>query len=369
MASRVVETILPTTMVGSYPRPHWFKHQLLGRDVRVAFKEVQHEEAYHDAVATVIRDQEEAGLDIVTDGNMWYDDYVGSIGAFCWYMYERIPGFEPAREPHPSFINQEASFGKTMFDDWGGVINSGPVKRGPIRLADLYQVAKKHAHVPVKVSVGAGPINLAWHTYFQHYKNAKELSLALAPVFNAEMKELVAAGAKYLQLEDLGAWMPLFTGDKNDYTWIKDVIAQTCDGVNATIGWHFCFGNAWGNDLISGAFPQGYQTVLPHFFDTPGVSEFVLDYANRNMDGVEFLKNLPKDKTVQVGVLDVRSNAIETPQTIAGRIKKVLAAVPADRVVLSTDCGMKPLARMVAKMKLNSLGEAAKMVRKEVAGV
>jgi 5-methyltetrahydropteroyltriglutamate--homocysteine methyltransferase len=249
------------------------------------------------------------------------------------------------------------------------VINSGPVSRGPIRLADLYKIARKHAHVPVKVSVGAGPINLAWHTHFKHYKNAKELSLALAPVFNAEMKELVAAGATYLQLEDLGAWMPLFTGDKNDYTWIKDCIAQTCDGVKATIGWHFCFGNAWGNDLISGAFPQGYQTVLPHFFDTPGINEFVLDYANRRMDGVDFLKNLPKDKTVQVGVLDVRSNAIESPATIADRIKKVIAAVPPDRVVLSTDCGMKPLARMVAKMKLNSLAEGAKMVRKEVAGV
>jgi 5-methyltetrahydropteroyltriglutamate--homocysteine methyltransferase len=183
------------------------------------------------------------------------------------------------------------------------------------------------------------------------------------------MKDLVAAGATYLQIEDLGAWMPLFTNDKNDYTWIKDCIAQCCDGVKATIGWHFCFGNAWGNDLLSGAFPEGYQTVLPHLFDTPGINEFVLDYANRNMAGVEFLKNLPNDKTVQVGVLDVRSNAIEAPATIAGRIKKVLAAVPADRVVLSTDCGMKPLARMVAKMKLHSLAEGASMVRKEVAGV
>ena len=88
-------------MVGSYPRPHWFKHQLLGRDIRVAFKEVEHEEAYNDAVATVIHDQNEAGLDIVTDGNMWYDDYVGVIGSFCWYLYERIAGFEPARNPHP----------------------------------------------------------------------------------------------------------------------------------------------------------------------------------------------------------------------------------------------------------------------------
>jgi 5-methyltetrahydropteroyltriglutamate--homocysteine methyltransferase len=366
MAMHVVDTILPTTMVGSYPRPQWFKQQLLGRDVRVAFKEVQHEEAYNDAVATIIRDQEEAGLDIVTDGNMWYDDYVGSIGAFCWYLYERIPGFEPAREPHPSFVNAEASFSKAMFDDWGGVINSTAVKRGPIRWADLYTIAAKHAKVPVKVSVGAGPVNLAWHAYFNHYKNSKELSLALAPIFNAEMKELVAAGAKYLQIEDLGAWMPLFTGDKNDYTWIKDTIAQCCDGVEAKIGWHFCFGNAWGNDLLSGSFPEGYQTVLPNLFDTPGINEFVLDYANRNMAGIEFLKNLPKDKTVQVGVLDVRSNAIETPQTIAARIKKAIAAVGPERVVLSTDCGMKPLARMVAKMKLHSLGEAARMVRKEI---
>ena len=177
MATKIVDTLLPTTMVGSYPRPHWFKHQLLGRDVRVAFKEVQHEEAYDDAVATVIRDQEEAGLDIVTDGNMWYDDYVGVIGSFCWYMYERIGGFEASREPHPSVVDAPASKGKELLDDWGGVINSGPVTHGPIRLADLYKVSSKHAKVPVKVSVGAGPANLAWHVYFKHYKNAEGAEL------------------------------------------------------------------------------------------------------------------------------------------------------------------------------------------------
>jgi methionine synthase II (cobalamin-independent) len=145
-------------------------------------------------------------------------------------------------------------------------------------------------------------------------------------------------------------------------------VAQCCDGVDAKIGWHFCFGNAWGNDILSANFPEGYQTVLPHFFDTPGIDEFVLDYANRDMAGIEFLKQLPKDKSLQVGVVDIRTNAIETPQQIVGRIKKVLAAVPADRVTLSTDCGMKPLARMVAKMKLGALAEAAKIIRKEVKG-
>ena len=139
--TKIVDTILPTTMVGSYPRPHWFKQQLLGRDVRVAFKEVTHEEAYHDATQAVIRDQEEAGLDIVTDGQMSYDDYVGAIGSFCWYMYERIGGFDPAREEHPS-VTAESEYNtvNALLTDWGGVVNSGPATRGPIRLADLYKI-------------------------------------------------------------------------------------------------------------------------------------------------------------------------------------------------------------------------------------
>jgi len=368
MPIKIVDTLLPTTMVGSYPRPQWYKHQLLGRDIRVAFKEVQHEEAYNDAVATVIRDQEEAGLDIVTDGNMWYDDYVGVIGSFCWYMYERIGGFEQAREPHPTMVDAGPSQGKEILDDWGGVINSGPVSRGPIRLADLYRIAAKHTKAPVKVSVGAGPANLAWHVYFKHYKNAKDLSFALAPIFNAEMKDLVAAGAKYLQFEDLGAWLPLFSNNKDDYKWIREVVEQCCDGVNAKIGWHFCFGNAWGNDILSANYPDGYERVLPNFFETKGIDQFVLDYANRDMRGIEFLKNLPKDKDVQIGVLDVRTNAIESPEKVAARIRKVIAAVPPERVTLSTDCGMKPLARMVAKMKLAALAAGAQIVRKELQG-
>src|SRR3989442_5305292 len=366
MPTKIVDTLLPTTMVGSYPRPHWFKHQLLGRDIRVAFKEVQHEEAYDDAVATVIRDQEEAGLDIVTDGNMWYDDYVGVIGSFCWYMYERIPGFEHAREQHPSYQGGEPSQGKEILDDWGGVINSGPVSRGPIRHADLYKIASRHTKTPIKVSVGAGPANLAWHVYFKHYKNAKDLSFALAPIFNAEMKDLVAAGAKYLQFEDLGAWLPLFTNNKNDYKWIREVVEQCCDGVDAKIGWHFCFGNAWGNDILSSAFPEGYQTVLPHFWETPGIDQFVLDYANRDMAGIEFLATMPHDLEVQVGVLDIRNMMIESPKQIAGRIRRVLEHVPADRLTLSTDCGIKPLAPNAGKMKLHELVEGANIVRDEV---
>jgi 5-methyltetrahydropteroyltriglutamate--homocysteine methyltransferase len=365
MGTKIVDTILPTTMVGSYPRPHWFNYQLLGRDVRVAFKQVDYAEAYEDATHAVIHDQEEAGLDIVTDGQMYYDDYVGVIGSFCWYMYERIHGFEPAKEEHPSLVGvADRGIGATLMSDWGGVVNSGPVSRGPIRYVDLYKIAAKYATKPIKVSVGAGPVNLAWHAYFQHYKDPKELSYALVPIFNAEMKELVEAGATFLQLEDLGAWLPLFTGDDADYEWIGDVMAQCVDGIDAKIAWHFCYGNAWGNRLAD-MFPAGYEAVLPHFYDVP-VDQFVLDFANREMIDIDSLKGLPDDKEVAIGVLDIRTSMVEPPEQIADRIRKVIDVVPPERVYLTTDCGMKPLSRMVAKMKLKSLVQGAQIVREEI---
>jgi methionine synthase II (cobalamin-independent) len=365
MPRKIVEPILPTTMVGSYPRPHWFRHQLDGRDVRIAFKNVDHHEAYEDATRSVIGDQQEAGLDIVTDGQMSYDDYVGVIGSFCWYMYERIPGFEHAKELHPSEIGAAVRTKEIeLLSDWGGVVNSGPVEHGPIRLVDLYKIASQFATKPMKVSVGAGPVNLAWHVYFEHYKDARELSYALAPIFNAEMKALVEAGAEFLQIEDLGAWLPLFTNDEGDYEWIGDVIAQCVDGVDAKIAWHFCYGNAWGNRL-SGIFPQGYAAVLPHFYDVP-VDQFVLDFANRDLIDIDALESLPEDKEVGIGVVDIRTTMIETPEEIADRIRRIIDIVPPERVYLTTDCGMRPLPRLVARMKLKALVEGAQIVRDEV---
>jgi 5-methyltetrahydropteroyltriglutamate--homocysteine methyltransferase len=281
-------------------------------------------------------------------------------------MYERIPGFGQAKEPHPAELGAAVRTKEIeLFADWGGVTNSGPVERGPIRLTDFYKIAARCATKPIKVSVGAGPVNLAWHAYFHHYKDAHDLSLALAPIFNAEMKELVDAGANYLQIEDLGAWLPMFTNNEQDYKWVADVIAQCIDGVKAKIAWHFCFGNAWGNALTA-LFPKGYETVLPYFSHLP-IDQFVLDFANREMAGIECLKALPKDMEVQVGVIDVRTNMIESPEQVAARIRKILQVVPPERVYVSTDCGMKALPRIVAKLKLKALAQGAAIVRKELA--
>jgi 5-methyltetrahydropteroyltriglutamate--homocysteine methyltransferase len=136
------------------------------------------------------------------------------------------------------------------------------------------------------------------------------------------------------------------------------------DGVDAKIAWHFCYGNAWGNRL-AGLFPAGYEAVLPYFYDLP-IDQFVLDFANRDMVDIAALEDLPKDKEVAIGVIDVRTSMVETPEEVAERIRKVIAVVPPERVYLTTDCGMKPLSRMVARMKLKALADGAKIVRQEL---
>jgi 5-methyltetrahydropteroyltriglutamate--homocysteine methyltransferase len=141
-------------------------------------------------------------------------------------------------------------------------------------------------------------------------------------------------------------------------------VRQCVEGVDAKIAWHFCYGNAWGNRL-AGLFPAGYEAVLPYFYDLP-IDQFVLDFANRDMVDIAALESLPEDKEVAIGVIDVRTSMIETPEEVAERIRKVIAVVPPERVYLTTDCGMKPLSRIVARMKLKALADGAQIVRQEL---
>ncbi len=361
--------LLPTTMVGSYPRPAWFRHQLEGRDVLEAWKLAAHAEAFDDAVRVVMADQERAGLDVVTDGQMWFDDYQMGIGSFLWYWLERIGGFGREKLRHPA-RGKATGADAFVLDEAGGVAVRGPIARGPIRMGELYRLASAHTTRPLKACVGAGPIQLSTLAHFESgpISDRYALSHALAGVFRAEIEELLDAGCPYIQLEDLGAWIPNLSGDK-DFAWVREVVDLTLAGVRARArtAWHFCLGNAWGSTL-RGMTAGGYAKILGRYADLESVDEFVLDYACREMAGIEAIACLPKDKRVAVGVVDVRSLEIESPDQIVDRVRKVLAVISADRVTLTTDCGMKQLPRPVAVAKLASLSEAARRLRTELAG-
>ncbi len=349
-------------MVGSYPRPAWFSQQLAGRDVWEAFKVAPHAEAFGDATSAVIRDQREAGLDIVTDGQMWFDDYSMGIGSFLWYWLERTHGFGREKLPHPA----RGKAGRDAFalDEAGGVAVTGPIKGGPVRMGWLYQRAQAMSDRPVKACVGAGPIQLSTLAHFKGgpITDRYELAHALARVFAAEISDLVDAGCTYIQLEDLGAWIPCLTGEK-DFAWVCQIIDETIGHVRgrARTSWHFCKGNAWGNQ-VHGMTAAGYGAVLPQYYDV-AVDDFVLDFACREMADAALLADLPEDKGVHVGVIDVRTLEIEAPAQVAERIEKVLKHIDPQRVTLTTDCGLKQLPRPVAQQKLRALVAGAKLVR------
>ncbi|MCD2191856.1 hypothetical protein LQ327_00430 [Actinomycetospora endophytica] len=370
---KVVDTILPTTMIGSYPKPRWYtRYNLAGADLLEWWKLEENWHAWWDATTACISDQTLADLDVVTDGQMHFDDYGGGIGSFVWYWYERLGGFTKAKLPNPLARAIEASADGDLsqaawMHNWGGTAVTAPVSRGiPGRLGEMHSAARLLTDRPMKVSVGAGPPNLTYHVDYDHpnsaYSTPRALAEALVPIFNEDLKDLVAHGATFIQIEDLGAWKLALEDDSD---WVIDVMNAWIDGVDAKIAWHCCLGTGYGNTFraVEDALPR----VLERWMDV-NVEQFALDFALRDMVDVKALEMVAPDREVQVGVIDVRSLYIESDQEIVDRIHRVLEHIEPERVYLSTDCGLKALPRFCAYEKLRALSRAAKTVRAEIGG-
>ena len=371
MPTKVVDTILPTTMIGSYPKPRWYtRYNLGGADLLEWWKLEENWHAWWDATTACISDQELAGLDIVTDGQMHFDDYGGGIGSFVWYWYERLGGFTKAKLPNPLANEIAKSDDADMsqvawMHNWGGTAVTGEVSQGiPGRLGEMYQAAAQLTDKPLKVSVGAGPPNLTFHVDYDvpgsRYSNARALAEDLVPIFNADLKDLVARGAQYIQIEDLGAWRLDFEPGSE---WVIDVLNAWVDGVDAKLAWHSCLGTGYGNTFrtVEDALPR----VLERWMAVD-VEQFALDFTLRDMADVKALEMVPSDREVQVGVIDVRTLYIESDDEIVQRIHKVLEHISPEQVYLSTDCGLKALPRFCAFEKLRALSRAAERVRQEI---
>ncbi|MBV8991974.1 MAG: hypothetical protein JO372_25740 [Solirubrobacterales bacterium] len=371
MPTKLTDTILPTTMIGSYPKPRWYtRYNLAGADLLEWWKLEENWHAYWDATAACIKDQELAGLDIVTDGQMHFDDYGGGIGSFVWYWYERLGGFTKGKLPNPLARQIEQSEDADLsqvawMHNWGGTAVTGEISRGiPGRLGEMFEVASQLTNRPLKVSVGAGPPNLTFHVDYDapgsKYSSPRQLAEDLVPIFNADLKDLVGRGASFIQIEDLGAWR-LALEEGSD--WVINVLNAWIEGVDAKLAWHCCLGAGYGNTFrtIEDALPR----VIERWSEV-NVEQFAFDFALRDMADVKALEVLPKDREVQAGVIDIRTLYIESDDEIVARIHKVLEHIEPERVYLSTDCGLKALPRFCAFEKLKALARAAARVRAEI---
>ncbi len=357
--SEIVGHSFPTTTAGSFPRPAWYQADLRDRDFREAMRDSIFADDYRDAVRVAIGDQIDAGVDLPTDGYLWYDRNQGVNTSFLMYPANRIEGISIRPELNPLVtawgVDQMAAFADTL----NTVAVTGPITRGPLRFADLWRVAQKVSSRPVKYSGGMGPANIAGWLTNEHYADRKAMYRDLADVYNAEYKEAVAAGVKVIHVDDVGFTLH----QPEDYQLVLDTLNRAFEGVDAFRIFHSCH-------LASGA-PIGvtpyaaFHEVVAKELDVEAV-EYA--FAETGFQDADFRRwaDFPSDKGLGIGVIDIKRLVVDSPDEIVAGVRRALEYVDADRIHLTTDCGLMTFPRAMAKGKLKAMGTAAAILRAEL---
>jgi 5-methyltetrahydropteroyltriglutamate--homocysteine methyltransferase len=338
--------LLPTSLVGSYAQPDWLidRARLAGRfPPRVRARELWRvppewlEEAQDDATVLAIRDQERAGLDIVTDGEMRRESYSNRFATALDGVDIDNPGTALDRSGHPNPVPRVV----------------GEIRRKhPVQLRDL-EVLKANTDRAVKMTV-PGPFTMSQQAQNDFYESDESMALGYAAAVNEEIKDLHAAGADVVQIDE-----PYMQArPEKARAFGLSAVARALDGVTGTTALHICFGYA----AIIHERPSGYS-FLPELAAAP-VDQVSIETAQSNLD-TSVLEQLP-GKTIILGVLDLSTTEIESPETVAQRIRRALPHVPAERVVVAPDCGLKYLPRDVAFGKMRAMVEGAALVRTEL---
>jgi 5-methyltetrahydropteroyltriglutamate--homocysteine methyltransferase len=191
----------------------------------------------------------------------------------------------------------------------------------------------------------------------EYYKDDKELIFDLTDILNVELKGLVAAGCDFIQIDE-----PVWVGYPKDMPWLVESFNKLVEGVKAKIALHVCYGNYQLKRLFKGQ----YAELFPSILDTHA-HQISMEFAVSDGVGLELFKQFKSDKEVVVGVIDVKDEAIETPEVVANRIRQALKYIPAGKLYISPDCGMKFMPRSRAFGKLKAMVEGANIVRKELA--
>ena len=339
--------LFPTSLVGSYPQPEWLIDRVkLSKQVpRVRADDLWLvppavlEAAQDDATILAIRDQERAGLDIVTDGEQRRESYSNRFATALEGIDTEKPGTTINRSGRPIPVPRVV----------------GPIRRKhAVELRDL-EVLRANTDRTTKATV-PGPFTMGKQAQDDYYKDEAAVAFAYADAVNAEIKDLFAAGAGVVQIDE--PWMQQHP-DKARRYGLK-ALNRALDGVTGTVAVHLCFGYA----AVVHDKPAGYSFLAE--LEGAHAQQISIEAAQPKLD-LAILRQLPS-KTIILGVIDLADMTVETPRIVAERIRRALAHVAADRVVVAPDCGMKYLPRAVAFAKMKAMAEGAALIRREIAG-
>lgn len=338
--------LLPTSLVGSYAQPDWLidKEKLAGRfPPRVRATELWRvdeefrEQAFDDATLLAIRDQERAGLDIITDGEMRRESYSNRFAT-------ALEGVD--LESHGSALDRSGE--PTPVPRLTGKIRH----KHAVETRDV-EFLRANTDRMIKITV-PGPFTMSQQVQNEYYDDEAEMAHDYAVAVNAEIKDLFAAGADIVQIDE--PYMQARPEKAREYG--LDAVKTALDGVNGRTALHICFGYA----ALIHERPEGYN-FLPELAET-SLNDVSIETAQSNLD-CKVLEKLT-GKTIILGVLDLSTQEIESPETVAERIRRALPHVPAERLVIAPDCGLKYLPRDIAFGKMKAMAEGAAIVRKEL---
>ena len=340
--------LFPTTLVGSYPQPDWLidRQKLAGRfPPRVRARELWRipetllEEAQNDATLLAIRAQEEAGLDIITDGEIRRESYSNRFATALEGVDIDHPGTALDRSGHPNPVPRVV----------GRIRRKHPVEVGNLRFL------RSNTSKPIKMTV-PGPFTMSQQAQNEYYATEAEAAMDYAAAVNAEIRDLFAAGADIVQIDE--PYMQARPEKARQYGLAA--LNRALEGIEGTTAVHICFGYA----AVIHVRPSGYSFLG----ELAGCSckQVSIETAQSNLD-CAVLRELP-DKKIILGVLDLNDMAVETPEMVAERIRRALPYVNAQDVIVAPDCGMKYLPRDVAFGKIRAMVEGARIMRAESGG-
>ena len=373
MHTATAETLLPTTIIGSLPRPAWYTHNLGARDFREAMVDRAYREQYLDACSAYLRDQETAGLDIVTDGDCRFD---ADVAGHNWFSYAplHMEGFAGSRPyavqgglagiPHkPGHILHDVLETRIMPD------LVGPVGRGRLRYAAIWKAAQRLTTRPVKFGTITAEL-IAMSVRDLHYKDLRKSILAISDALNEELHELADAGCKVIQIEEPQIHLLAAKGiaDKVlNADFMIEVFNNTVRGLRAKseVWCHTCWGNPAAQRLF--ATPPSYAPALDAL---SRVDADVLTFETCSSGGADLqaIGRRIQDKKICIGVVDHHTLQVETPDQVAALVRRALEHIPKERLVLGSDCGMgrEGMSRRHAYYKMVSIVRGTNLVRREL---
>jgi 5-methyltetrahydropteroyltriglutamate--homocysteine methyltransferase len=364
--------VLPTSIIGSLPRPAWHDIVLGSTSFMEAMVHARWREQYEDAVSVHLRAQETAGLDIVTDGDAHYDEQVSGLS---WQTYApmHMSGFD--KNPKPTVYNIGAVAyprGHILHDNLEARVLPtiiGPVGRGDLQYAAMWKVAQRLTRRPVKFGTIL-PELLAASVADTYYKDPVERTLAFSDALNQELTELADAGCPVVQMEEPQIHMVPARGKafgKLGTTELVDVFNRTVKGLRAkTEVWcHTCWGNPSQQRIFQEV--QSYQPTLEALAQVDA-DALTFETCSSGPGDLKAIGEIIKDKKVVIGVIDHHNLQVERPDQVAALIREALRHVPAERLVISSDCGMgrEGMSRRHAVSKMVAMVLGTNIVRKEL---